>query len=107
LFHVATGVEAIETMMKVPDIDLVLMDIKMSKMGGYEAVREIRKFNKEVVIIAQTAYSILGEREKALAAGCNEYISKPINTEILLDIVNNQHKRKCFSSKANNSTQFF
>jgi hypothetical protein len=107
LFHVATSVEAIETMMKVPDIDLVLLDIKMPKMGGFEAVREIRKFNKEVVIIAQTGYSILGEREKALEAGCNDYISKPINTEILLDIVNNQQKKKCFSSKANNSNQFF
>lgn len=87
LFHVATGIEAVETCMRNPDIDLILMDIKMSKMDGYEAVRHIRKFNKDVIIIAQTAYALAGEREKAIASGCNEYISKPINSNTLLDLV--------------------
>lgn len=87
LFHVATGIEAVETCMRNPDIDLILMDIKMSKMDGYEAVRHIRKFNKDVIIIAQTAYALAGEREKAYAAGCNEYISKPINSNTLLDLI--------------------
>lgn len=55
------------------------MDVKIPGISGYEATGQIRAFNKEVIIIAQTAYALSGEREKALAAGCNDYISKPIN----------------------------
>jgi hypothetical protein len=108
LFHVATGTEAVETCMRHPDIDIVLMDIKMSKMDGYEAVRHIRKFNKDVVIIAQTAYALAGEREKALAAGCNDYISKPINSNTLLELIGSfraklfptEHKRIADETKS-------
>ena len=78
ILTVATGMEAIAICKNNPDIDLVLMDIKMPGMDGYEATRQIRQFNKLVVIIAQTAYAPAGEREKALEAGCNDYISKPI-----------------------------
>jgi len=56
-----------------------LMDIAMPGMNGYEATREIREFNKDVIIIAQTAYALQGDKEKALKAGCNDYISKPID----------------------------
>ena len=73
-----TGVEAIEKCRKYTDIDLVMMDIQMPVMGGYEATRQIRTFNKEVVIIAQTSFVLTGDRLKALEAGCNDYISKPI-----------------------------
>ena len=76
---VRTGLEAVETSRKNPDIDLVLMDIQMPVMGGYEAIRQIREFNKNVIIIAQTAYGLSGDREKAIDAGCNDYIAKPIN----------------------------
>jgi len=80
-----TGVEAIEVCKKNPDLDLVMMDIRMPDMGGYEATRQIRKINKEVVIIAQTAHGLYGDREKAIEAGCNDYIAKPINkTELLI-----------------------
>ena len=80
-----TGVEAIEACQKNPDIDLIMMDIRMPDMGGYEATRQIRKFNNEVVIIAQTAHGLYGDREKAIEAGCNDYIAKPINkTELLI-----------------------
>ncbi len=74
-----TGVEAVDNCKKNPDIDLVLMDIRMPEMGGYEAVRQIREFNKAVIIIAQTAYSLSGDREKAIEEGCNDYIAKPFN----------------------------
>lgn len=47
-------------------------------MNGYDATREIRKFNSDVIIIAQTAYGLIGDREKALEAGCDDYIAKPI-----------------------------
>jgi CheY-like chemotaxis protein/nitrogen-specific signal transduction histidine kinase len=80
-----TGVEAVEVCKKNPDVDLVMMDIRMPDMGGYEATRQIRKFNNEVVIIAQTAHGLYGDREKAIEAGCNDYIAKPINkTELLI-----------------------
>ncbi len=88
-----TGVEAIEACQKNPDIDLVMMDIRMPDMGGYDATRQIRKFNKEVVIIAQTAHGLYGDREKAIEAGCNDYIAKPINkAELLLLIQKYFHK---------------
>ncbi|MEE4662262.1 MAG: ATP-binding protein, partial [Halieaceae bacterium] len=78
LLHVKNGEEAIKTCKANPDIDLVLMDIKMPVMDGYTATREIRKFNTKVIIIAQTAYALAGDKEKAIAAGCNDYIAKPI-----------------------------
>jgi CheY-like chemotaxis protein len=82
-----TGVEAIEICYDNPDIDLIMMDILMPVMGGYEATRKIREFNKTVVIIAQTAYALAGDRENAIASGCNDYISKPINKTELLSLL--------------------
>ena len=63
------------------------MDINMPVMNGYEATREIRKFNNEIFIIAQTAYALDSDREKALEAGCNDYISKPINRDELITMI--------------------
>jgi len=82
-----TGTEAIESCRQNPDIDLILMDIRMPVMGGYEATRLIREFNKEVVIIAQTAYALTGNREKAIKAGCNDYITKPIKKDELQALI--------------------
>lgn len=73
-----TGVEAVEICRNIHDIDLVLMDIQLPDLNGYEATQQIRQFNKKVIIIAQTAYGLSGDREKALVAGCNDYISKPV-----------------------------
>ena len=80
-----TGKETIEKFRKNPDTDIILMDIKMPGMSGYDATREIRKFNQDVIIIAQTAHGLSGDREKALEAGCDDYISKPIKKEILFE----------------------
>jgi CheY-like chemotaxis protein len=63
------------------------MDIEMPQMNGYEATRQIRQFNKDVIIIAQTAYALAGERENALAAGCNDYIAKPFKKSTLLSLL--------------------
>ena len=81
------GKEAVDVFKKVGHIDLVLMDIKMPGMDGYEATRQIKRINKSVPVIAQTAYAMLGERELSLNAGCDEYISKPINYQDLLDLI--------------------
>jgi hypothetical protein len=87
VLHALTGVEAVETCRNNPDLDLVLMDIRMPVMDGNEATRQIRLFNKDVIIIAQTAYGFSSDREKAIEAGCNDYISKPINYTLLYEII--------------------
>ncbi|MFZ4547957.1 MAG: PAS domain S-box protein [Bacteroidales bacterium] len=84
IINARTGTEAVELCRQNPDIDLILMDIRMPELSGYEATRQIRGFNKNVVIIAQTAYGLSGDREKAIEAGCNDYIAKPINKDELL-----------------------
>ena len=84
IIAVTCGTEAVETCRVNPDIDLILMDIQMAKMNGYEATRQMRKFNKDVIIIAQTAFALEGDREKAMAAGCDDYITKPIKIDELL-----------------------
>jgi CheY-like chemotaxis protein len=81
------GNEAVEQCRNNPDIDLVLMDIKMNHLDGYGATRQIRQFNKDVVIIAQTAFAQNGDKEKIIEAGCNNYISKPLDFDKLLDLM--------------------
>jgi CheY-like chemotaxis protein len=61
------------------------MDIRMPVMDGYQATRKIREINSQVYIIAQTAFALAGDREKTLDAGCNDYLSKPVNKTELLD----------------------
>ncbi|MEI7663125.1 MAG: PAS domain S-box protein, partial [Bacteroidota bacterium] len=87
VLHAVTGVEALEIFRMNPGIDLILMDINMPEMNGYEATRRIRQINSDVVIIAQTAYGLAGDREKALAAGCTDYISKPTGKDELLALI--------------------
>jgi len=81
------GFEAVESCRNNPDIDLILMDIKMPQLDGYEATRQIRKFNSDVIIIAQSAYALTGDREKALEAGCNDYIAKPFGKSALENLI--------------------
>ena len=87
IITVRTGREAVEACRNNPDIDLVLMDIKMPEMDGYEATRLIRKFNTTVIIIAQTAFALSGDHEKALEAGCNDSIAKPIQKDKLAMLI--------------------
>jgi PAS domain S-box-containing protein len=82
-----TGFETVEICRNRPDIDLILLDIQMPGLNGYEATRQIRQFNQNVIIIAQTAFGLTGDREKALEAGCNDYIAKPINKNKLVSII--------------------
>jgi len=86
LTWVKNGSEAVE-MCKDHTFDLVLMDIRMPVMDGYEATEIIKKTNKDITIIAQTAYALKGEREKSLVAGCDNYISKPIDSRELFSIL--------------------
>ena len=77
------GVEAAKRQL----VDLILMDIKMPKMDGYEATGRIRKLEgyQSVPIIALTSYAMAGDKKKALDAGCDGHLSKPINPETFMD----------------------
>jgi hypothetical protein len=87
IIKVKSGIEAVEICRNRPDLDLILMDIQMPGLNGYEATKQIRLFNKEVVIIAQTAFGMSGDREKAINSGCNDYLSKPIDKNELLALI--------------------
>jgi PAS domain S-box-containing protein len=87
IISVTNGNKALVAYRNNPDIDLILMDIQLPGMNGYEVTRQIRAFNKEVIIIAQTAYGLSGDREKALEAGCNDYISKPVKKDELMALI--------------------
>jgi CheY-like chemotaxis protein len=93
VFRAKTGIEAIDICYKNPDIDLILMDIQMPGLNGDEAARKIREFNKDVIIIAQTSFGLSGDREKAITAGCNDYITKPINKDQLDSLIQKHFKK--------------
>lgn len=87
------GLEAVQLCKGNPDIDFVLMDIKLPKLDGYEATKLIRQFNKDIIIFAQTAYALPGDREKAIEAGCNDYISKPYSQSKLIGLIDKYFKK--------------
>lgn len=90
IIHVPNGLEAVEQFTKhKQDIDLVFMDIKMPIMDGYEATINIRKLNSTIPIIAITAYAMEEDEIKAMKAGCNHYLSKPVSKQSLYDTILN------------------
>ena len=88
IFTAENGLIAVELMKNTQEINIILMDLRMPVMDGYEATRQIREFNKQVIIIAQTAFALSGDKEKAINAGCNDYISKPILKNELYEKIN-------------------
>ncbi len=87
LLHVKSGLDGIEICKNNPDIDLILMDIMLPGLDGYITTQKIREFNKDVIIIAQTVLSQIGDRDKAYEAGCNEHVAKPIDKNKLLELI--------------------
>jgi CheY-like chemotaxis protein/anti-sigma regulatory factor (Ser/Thr protein kinase) len=83
--HAKNGLEAVEIFEKNPKIDIVLMDLKMPIMDGYTATKKIKELNPKIPILVQTAYSSKNEKAKAKAAGCDQFISKPITKDRLLE----------------------
>jgi len=83
ILRAENGVDAVEITRNEPDIDLIMMDIQLPKMNGYEATKEIRKFNNNICIIAQTAHAFYEDKNKCIIAGCTDYLPKPIEKELL------------------------
>ncbi|MCK4465375.1 MAG: response regulator, partial [Bacteroidales bacterium] len=88
LFWAKDGVEAVEFFSSDKDFDLVLMDIRMPNMDGFQATQEIRRLKNELPVIAVTAYSLGDEKEMAMQAGFNDYLTKPVNSEKLIGTIN-------------------
>lgn len=87
IIHAWNGEEAVKICRENKDIAMVLMDIRMPILNGYEATRQIRTFRSDLPVIAQTAYAMPEDQIKATQAGCNSYISKPINRHQLIEIL--------------------
>ena len=74
--------------------DVILMDIKMPEMNGIEATRKIRAFSGKVPIIAQTAYVMAEEQEESIRAGCNHFVTKPLDRTIIMELIDSYFKKQ-------------
>ncbi len=87
LLSARNGSEAVDTFRKNPNIDLILMDMSMPVMNGYDATRIIRKLNKDVIIIGLTAFAQDTDLKNAVGSGCNECIAKPVSKDHLMELI--------------------
>ena len=87
--YAQNGKEAVEFLKENRDVDIVLMDIMMPEMDGYEAMRQIRKTEglERLPMIALTAKAMKGDRERCIEAGASDYIPKPVDSERLLSVI--------------------
>jgi len=83
IIHADNGKDAVKLFRTNPDIDLILMDIRMPIMDGIDATTQIKQIDKDIPIVVQTAFTMSSEKEKSFKAGCDDYISKPINIKEL------------------------
>jgi CheY-like chemotaxis protein len=88
LIRAKNGQEAVDICKENENIDAILMDLSMPLMDGLEATILIKAFNKEIPIIAQTAYAMEADRDRTAKAGCDDYISKPIRRNVLIELLN-------------------
>lgn len=87
IFWAKNGLDAVQICDEHDNIDLVFMDLQMPEMNGYEATQILKKKFPSLPIIAQTAFAMSDDREKALDAGCDDYLAKPIKSKDLLGVV--------------------
>jgi signal transduction histidine kinase/ligand-binding sensor domain-containing protein/CheY-like chemotaxis protein len=88
IIQAENGDEALKILSSGNSPDIIIMDVKLPGIDGYETTRRIRESNKEIPIIANTAYAMEGDRNKSIEAGCNEYISKPTDRKLLINLIN-------------------
>lgn len=87
ILYAENGAEAVEMVQKYNNVDLVLMDMKMPVMNGFIATQKVKSIRPEIYIIAQTAFAMTNEREMAFKAGCDAYITKPLNKDQLIKLI--------------------
>ena len=87
ILRAKNGREAVEMARVNPQLDLILMDIKMPEMNGLEATRSIKTFRKDIAVIAQTAFAMEEDRRNCIAVGCIDFLPKPIRYKVLLDTI--------------------
>lgn len=87
IIEVRNGKQAVEICASNLTIDLVLMDIRLPEMNGYKATQFIKSANKELPVIAQTAYALESDIEQAFKAGCDDFMAKPISQEELFSVL--------------------
>lgn len=88
------GQEALDLFIENPDIDLILMDIQLPVMDGYTTARKIREIREDIIIIAQTAYGLMDEKEKIMKSGFDDYLIKPIISNVLIEKIKLNLARK-------------
>jgi hypothetical protein len=94
LLNAGDGQEAIDIARENPDIDIILMDIQLPVMDGYKSAEKIRQFRKNIIIIAQTAYGLMGDKEKIIDSGFNDFVIKPIFAQNLIEKLVNSLTKK-------------
>ena len=85
ILHVTDGIQAVDMVRNDRSINLILMDIKLPKLNGFDATRQIKKLRPDIIIIAQTAFAAQNDEKLAMEAGCDDYISKPIDKLLLIE----------------------
>jgi CheY-like chemotaxis protein len=88
ILSVGTGEEALEVCRNNKDVNLVLMDLKLPRMSGYEATTKIKDLNKNIHVIVQTALTFDHEKQKSFDCGCDDFLTKPIKTKRLINTIN-------------------
>jgi len=88
LFNADNGADAVSIARDNPDIEIILMDLQIPKIDGYTATSQIRQFRDKIIIIAQTANNLSGDRQKILSSGFDDYLVKPIMSEELIRKLN-------------------
>jgi CheY-like chemotaxis protein len=93
-YNAGDGQEALDAARENPDLDVILMDIQLPVMDGYTTARKIREFRENVVIIAQTAYGLMDEKEKIMNSGFDDYLIKPIISQVLIEKLKSNIEKK-------------
>jgi CheY-like chemotaxis protein len=88
------GQEAVDITLANPDIDIILLDIQLPVMDGYSTAKKIREFSESIIIIAQTAYGLMDEKDKIMDSGFDDYLIKPIISQVLIEKLKSNLARK-------------